>query len=178
MATQRDPNRQGVMCYVSLDTLAKVRTAISGRKVTIKSAADRKQTSCKRAMGMSDFFIACVEQAVSGIKPSREALAWCREKRQKNEEAHKTNNAMRRSDAEKARQQTFQLRAYYKKRLEAAKEKMREAQKTKGNRQELVILTRRIEELTKRFDACDAACRGYGDRRTKKLSQREIATGR
>lgn len=166
MATKRDPNRYAVMCYVSFDTLAKIRTVISGKKVTMKSAMNKRPTACKRAMCVSDFMIACTEQAVSRVKPSLDAVYWCGERRRQYIEARRIADASVPVE-DRERQTQLQLRAYYKRRLEEARSRKRNARRNGLSADEIAKLDRRIEELDGRYRQCAEKCSGYEDRRTR-----------
>lgn len=84
MSSQRDPNRQAVMCYLPMDVAMKLRTVIDGKTVKNKVKAGLKIHKPTRPMGMSDYLISLAEKAVRNVTPSKEAVSWGNEKLAKN----------------------------------------------------------------------------------------------
>lgn len=168
MATLRDPNRYPVMCYTSLETLAKVRTVIAGKFVTQKKAANKRPSTAVRAMGFADFFIESVEKRVADVKPSKEALEWSRMKFERNKTERKNVEVSSRSSDEKERQNMFQMRAYFQERIrkeEEALKKLRKSKRTKPD--EIKAKEDKILYVKQQFARYSDVCKKYADRRRR-----------
>ena len=61
MASQRDPNRYAVMCYVPIELAAKIKSYVYGKTVVNKHREGEKVHTPTRPMAMSDLLIALAE---------------------------------------------------------------------------------------------------------------------
>ena len=101
MSAQRDPNKVAVMCYVPLEVVEKIRTAIKGQKIPNKVGKGKTARKPYRAMGVSNFIIKLAEEAVSGMRPSVSERKWGAEKYRKNLAARKAADDRVRSGEER-----------------------------------------------------------------------------
>lgn len=88
MKIQRNPECMIVNCAAPVELVAKVRTAIAGRKVPVWVRQGHRSQNKMRPMGVSTFFIEAVAKAVEGITPSPENLEWAEQMRAKGRENH------------------------------------------------------------------------------------------
>ena len=168
MATLRDPNRHAVMCYTSLETLAKVRTVIAGRVVTQKKAANKRPSTAVRAMGFADYFIESVEMRVADVKPSKEALAWSKKQLEKNQTERRKVEAISHSAEEKARQNRFQMKAYFQERIRTEEEALKKLRKSKRTKpEEIKAQEDKIRNVKEQFARYAESCKKYADRRRR-----------
>lgn len=168
MATLRDPNRHAVMCYTSLETLAKVRTVIAGRVVKQKMAANKSPSMTVREMGFSDFFIESVEQRVADVTPSKEALEWSRKQLAKHQADRKEFERLSRSDSEKNRQNSFQMKVYFEDRIRKEEEILKKMRKSKRpNKEEIASQEQKLADVKEKYKKYAEACKKYSDRRRR-----------
>lgn len=103
MSSQRDPNRQAVMCYLPMETAMRLRTVIDGKTVRNKVREGLKVHKPMRPMGMSDYLISLAEKAVRKVTPSSMAVAWGKEKLAKNIRARRMQDErVKRGESRKA----------------------------------------------------------------------------
>ena len=88
MKVQRNPECMIVNCAVPVEIVARVRTAIAGRKVPWWTRAGHRPSKRTRQMGVSTFFVEAVAKAVEGVEISPENLAWADGMRAKGRENH------------------------------------------------------------------------------------------
>lgn len=168
MATLRDPNRHAVMCYTSLETLAKVRTVIAGRVVTQKKAANKRPSTDVRAMGFADFFIESVEQRVADVMPSKEALEWSRKQLAKHKADRKVFEKLSRSDSEKDRQNSFQMKVYFEDRIRKEEDILKKMRKAKStNQKEIEAQEKKLSDVKEKYEKYAEACKKFADRRRR-----------
>jgi len=111
MSSQRDPNRQAVMCYLPMEVAMKLRTLIDGKTVKNKVKEGLKVHKPTRPMGMSDYLISLAEKAVKKITPSEDAIAWGKAKLAKNIATRKVQDERVKSGESKRRDAHFRERS-------------------------------------------------------------------
>ena len=163
--------RYPVMCYVPIETLEKIKTAIEGRKVCIKSPLNHRATDKMRQMGLADFLIERATEAVRDVVPSKAAKAWGREKLAANRTTMKTAESDERKAAYRKRHLTFQMRIYYdakirRERVEIARLKVVRPQ-TDRTRANLEKHQMKLNRFMAGFERYDAECRRFSDGRRR-----------
>ena len=166
--SQRDPNRHPVLCWTDVSLMAKVYTAIEGRKVDSKGLGRRGKSTSKRAMGASDLFIEAVEEKLRDVVPSPRALAKCKKLLERNRKRNESSAWESATPEEKERCQNKKMLIYYRSKVAKDRRKLSDAKRRGADAAVLKTLEGRLASAEAGFAKYEAACSGYDDLRRRK----------
>lgn len=164
--SQRDPNRHPVLCWANIELMAKVFTAIEGRKVA-RIVKGLKGGGSERAMGASDLFLEAVSEKVRDVKPSPRALAKCKKLLERGRSRNESASWHAMTDEEKTKSSNKRMMAYYRRKIPADRKKLAEAKKKGASEKVIATLKRRLSESEAGLKRYEEICRTYTDARRK-----------
>ena len=169
MACFRDVNRGTVICYPSVDVLAKVLTVIRGRKVIAKTRKAKYPSNVRplRDMKPTDFFIECAEKAVKDVVPLKEDVEWAKKAVEKAEKKRVEIMKRAHDPNEMERQRVLHMKNYYGRRIKEYQAQIVALKKAKAAKAEIMVIEQKLSDAEKHYAGYAAQCAGFPDRRFK-----------
>lgn len=174
MACFRDVRRGCVVCYPPVELLAKVLTAIRGRKVIAKTRKVKNVTNLRplRDMKPVDFFIECAENAVKDVVPQKKDVEWAEAAVAKAEKKRIEIQKRAQDPKEMERQRLLHMKGYYGRRIKEFKAQIVALKKAKAAKAEVMVIEQKLADAERHYAGYAAECAGFPDRRFRSYKEK------